>query len=311
MHHHVPGLRSGEGTWTGIGCAGCGEESVRGHPPAAGRGEAGGGPGGGLVDDVRVSSWGELQERLFEGSWRHDLGRFRSRFAYRGMSRSAYGLRTSLMRLRGAYERHEGHLLRNFRKYAHRDAVRADSLWNWLALAQHHGLPTRLLDWTFSPYVALHIATEEPARYDSDGVVWSVDYVGCNRHLPGALREVLEGEGSDVFTVEMLDRVAPSLRELEGLSGRPFVVFLEPPSLDSRIVNQFALFSLMSRPKTRLDRWLRRHPRLYRRIIIPARLKWEVRDKLDQANITERVLYPGLDGLCRWLRRYYSPGPSP
>ena len=40
--------------------------------------------------------------------------------------------------------------------------------------------------------------------------------------------------------------------------------------------------------------------------MISAELKWEVRDKLDQANISERVLFPGLDGLTSWLKRYYT-----
>jgi hypothetical protein len=46
---------------------------------------------------------------------------------------------------------------------------------------------------------------------------------------------------------------------------------------------------------------------VYRQIVIPAALKWEIRDKLDQANIHERVLHGGLDGLSRWLARYYRP----
>ena len=46
---------------------------------------------------------------------------------------------------------------------------------------------------------------------------------------------------------------------------------------------------------------------VYRKIVIPSELKWEIRDKLDQSNITERVIFPGLEGLTAWLRRHYSP----
>ena len=106
----------------------------------------------------------------------------------------------------------------------------------------------------------------------------------------------------------MVERAAGSLVALERLSKEDFAVFLEQPSLDERIVNQFSIFAMMSSPLARLDEWLvKEHGDLLRRIIIPAQLKWEARDKLDQANITERVLFPGLDGLARWLMRHYTP----
>lgn len=258
------------------------------------------------MDEIRVSNWNELNERLYESSWQEPLGRFRSYFAYRGLSDASYDLKTSLMRLAGTTKKLEGHLLRNFRKYAHRGVSTDDSVWNWLALAQHHGLPTRLLDWTYSPLVALHFATANLEKYDRDGVVWCVNFVRTNQLLPKILKDVLEEEGSSAFTVEMLSRVAERLSDFDKLSKKKFVIFFEPPSLDDRIVNQFALFSLVSSPVARLDQWLALRPNLCRKIIIPASLKWEVRDKLDQANITERVLFPGLDGLSLWLNRYYT-----
>lgn len=259
------------------------------------------------MTEIRVESWDELNEQLYRNAYNERIGRIRSPYAFRGLSSAAYPLTTSLSRLGGDYGRMEQHLLRNFRKYARRGDVSHDSIWNWMAVAQHHGLPTRLLDWTFSPQVALHFATARLREFDRDGVIWTVDFVQAHARLPAPLRQEMENESADVFTVEMLERRAPSLETFDALDDEPFVLFFEPPSLDDRIVNQFALFAVMSRPQATMADWLRAHPQLHRRIIIPAELKWEIRDKLDQANVTERVLFPGLDGLSAWLKRYYSP----
>jgi hypothetical protein len=256
--------------------------------------------------ESRVESWARLHEALFADSWNEELGLHRLHYAFRGRNDADDDLSTSIMRLGGDAATLERHLLRNFRKYAGFDSVPVDSPWNWLALGQHHGLPTRLLDWTNSPYVALHFATSRTEDYDRDGVVWMVDYVHAHELAPPELQQWLEREGADVFTTEMLESVASGLAEL-GALGDDFVIFVEPPSFDERIVNQYALFSLMSRPEASLDEWLRAHPELVRRIVIPAELKWEVRDKLDQANVSERVLFPGLDGLTRALTRHYAP----
>ncbi len=259
------------------------------------------------MKEHRVGSWLELQEALFAGSWNAKIKRFRPSFAFRGVQDARHDLSTSLNRHEGLFASHEKDLLRAFRKYSRGVSQPCETLWDWLALAQHHGLPTRLLDWTFSPYVALHFMTEDPELYDVDGVVWCVDYHETNRLLPGPLRSQLDEEGADVFTADMLAAAAEDLATFDRLTKHPFVLFFEPPSLDDRIVNQFALFSVMNGPLLRLDSFLESQKKGVRRLLVPASLKWEVRDKLDQANVTERVLFPGLDGLSRWLRRYYSP----
>lgn len=277
-----------------------------------------------MWETVTPGSWAELVEALYADSWDAGLRRHRSPYAFRGMV-DDWRLETSLSRLAGPTEVLERHLLRNFRKYAHGDVVESDSVWHWLTLAQHHGLPTRLLDWTYSPFVALHFATDDLEAMDTDGVIWMVDIARTHERLPEVLRRALADEGSLVFTVEMLARLGGGglarqggseavggLAELDAL-GRdaPFLLFLEPPSIDQRLVNQFALSSLLPDPGLRLDDWLAGNRELCRRVAVPAALKWEARDKLDQANVTERVLFPGLDGLGRWLRRHYSRRDAP
>jgi hypothetical protein len=261
------------------------------------------------METLVVNSWENLQSELFADSWNQDLRRFRSRFAFRGLSDSSYRLETTLIRLGGKFDELERHLLRNFKKYAHRSVVERDSIWHWLSVAQHYGLPTRVLDWTYSPFIAMHFATANINKFDRDGVIWAVNYVKAHELLPTALRQRLELEGANVLTVEMLSESIKSLQELDTLAHEKVAIFFEPPAIDDRIVNQYAFCSIMSDPCMVLDDWLDAHPGIARKIIIPASLKWEVRDKLDQANINERVLFPGLDGLSRWLKRHYSPRP--
>jgi hypothetical protein len=260
--------------------------------------------------DRVAKSWPQLIELLYADSWFEPLQRFRSPFVFRGTPFVGFDLRSSLLRLAGGpaeARQLEPHLLRSFRKYAQTTAISGESSWRWLALAQHHGLPTRLVDWTWSPLVALHFATADTNRYNEDGMVLAVDTFKACDFLPAKVKTVISREATGVFSIEMLDELAGSLAEFDKLDRSHFVVFLDPPALDARLVNQFAAFSVMNDAGAYLDEWLRVHPALCRRIIIPAKLKWEVRDKLDQANVAERMLFPGLDGLCRWLTRYYTP----
>mgnify|MGYP001554261791 CR=1 FL=1 len=258
------------------------------------------------MEKITVHSWCELQEQLFSDAYDPHLGRFRSPYVFRGAQSKKYKLRSALHRMGQNYREIEKHMLRNFRRYAHRDVVERDSVFNWMAVAQHHGLPTRMIDWTYSPLIAIHFATAEIEKFNRDGCIYMINFVKAQKFLPLDLKKVLDEEGGDVFSVGNLSEKIHYLKDLKTLYPDTFPIFMEPPSLDDRMVNQYALFAFMSDIDCTLHKWLSSHPEIARKLIIPKEIKWELRDKLDQANITERLLFPGLDGLSMWLKRQYS-----
>jgi hypothetical protein len=263
--------------------------------------------------EKRVLNWSQLNEALFGDTWNPTIKRFRSNFAYRGINRSDYPISNGLMRLGPPYPNMERNLIKQFKKYAHKHVVERDTEWHWLSVAQHHGLPTRLIDWTYSPYVALHFATNSMSDFDKDGAIWKVNFAEVHSMLQDEHRAQLKTLGANIFSIDVLSNTIADLDALSSkrASSYDIAVFFEPPAIDDRIINQFAYFSALSDPFLTMDDWLMRPVVAsnvsWTKITFPHTLKWEIRDKLDQCNINERVLMSGLDGLCIWLKRHYTP----
>ncbi len=261
------------------------------------------------MKEITVHSVIELQTEVFRDTWDSRLMRYRDNRVYRGMGNASWTMEPALNRACAHNLGLEQHMLRSFRKYGYADLQGVSSFWQTAALAQQFGLPTRLLDWTYSPLVAAHFATENVAMYNRDGVIWCADVDEINKHLPPALRERLNERQTSIFTMDMLDKIGSNYDVLSIISKEPYAFFFEPASTVNRIANQFALFSLTTDPAIAITD-LPGLKDCFSRIIIPREIKLEIRDKLDYINISERMIYPGLDGIARWItRRYANLGP--
>jgi len=261
------------------------------------------------MKQIIIHSFEELQTVIFKDTWNDRLMRYRDNRVYRGMADGSWSLEPALLRACAHDLSLEKHMLRSFRKYGYAELQQITSFWQTAAMAQQYGLPTRLLDWTYSPLVAAHFVTEDVSHYDTDGVIYCADVNGINAHLPGSLLEKLRKRQSSIFTMDMLDKLGDSYDALSAISDTPFAFFFEPASVVNRIANQYALFSLTTDPSVPIDR-LPGLTDCFTRVIIPHEAKLEIRDKLDYINISERMIYPGLDGICKWItRRYADLGP--
>lgn len=263
-----------------------------------------------MVKIERITEMKMVLELLSEQQFDGNIKRYRSPFLYRGLPNINYQLDTSLHRnCKNCQGDIEGSILRNFSKYAAIENPQIkDSIWRQLIIGQHHGLPTRLLDWTYSSLIGLHFATsgEDLSYMDQhDSIVWKIDILEFNSMLPETYRKVLNREKAYLFTVGMLEELVNSLDVYDGNMGTNSMVLLEPPSIDQRIINQYSYFAVVPNKIENIEFFLDKKTNNTVKYVIDKNIRWKIRDLLDQMNINERIVHPGLDGLSSWLKRHY------
>ena len=263
-----------------------------------------------MIKTVVIDSMEGVMRLISDQEFNSEINRVRSAFLYRGLPDVKFSLTTSIrMNCKHLYKELEPAVLRNFTKYAAIDDPTIErSVWRQMILGQHHGLPTRLLDWSHSSLIGLHFAVTENNLDDMekrDCVVWRIDMTELHSMLPKKYLDTLARYKTTICTVEMLESITTDLSEYDRDMGDSAMIVVEPPSVDPRIVNQYSFFTVIPSSMTDIELFLDRNTSNTVKYVIDRSIRWQIRDMLDQLNISERLVYPGLDGLSKWLARHY------
>jgi len=193
--------------------------------------------------------------------------------SYRGVRDESYQLVPKIGRLKfinkSAVEKEEKIILNRFISHALPFiSIPCKTIWDWLALAQHHGLPTRLLDWSLNPLVAAYFAVEK--EHKGNSVIYA-----CK------LGQSLDIEvNPDPFQVTKVARFSPS-------------------HITQRITMQGGVFTIHPNPTVPFE------PDTMVKYIIINAFRRELKFILYRYGITRASMFPGLDGLSshiQWLR---------
>jgi hypothetical protein len=285
---------------------------------------------------VEIKTWDDFQAHL--QSYRAD---HRYEWCFRGQANSEWPLAPSLERMipnrrRESLVNAERILLDRFKRQAHQYLARVPeetARVDWYALMQHWGLPTRLLDFTLSPYVALFFALRErPTGCDAcrplHAAVWAIHHVSLQSLAKAELQSLAKAELQRVAKAELergyrLDS-AGFRKALDDLIGQDtdvrFVAPVQPFLMHERLASQQGMFLcpaslklpfdiLISQPKNFSLLVIPEEPKVKdsfaRKLMFPLNERANMLRELSRMNINSASLFPGLDGYARSIRESY------
>ncbi len=200
------------------------------------------------------------------------------------------------------------------------------NLRQWVEYAQHYGVPTRFLDWTENPLVALYFACKDhkhsyqsPDLGGADGAVWMI-HLSNYRRFAHQIDGILYGADSK----ERLTISATIEKVYQGEERFQYPIVYKPYYTDLRMSAQASMFMVWGREKAPLDSLLNNQPMLqsnkssdgvrrycdqsdeiYFKFIIYKDCKQSILRELEHCGVSEKTLFPGLDGIGRYIEMKY------
>jgi hypothetical protein len=243
------------------------------------------------LQEIGISSWNEFVSLSSElDGW-----------AFRGQQDAGWPLLSSLSRYleafipdKSTWRIREERAIRIFRRKAHNylsDASVLNDDLRCLALMQHHGAPTRLLDFTKSPFVAAFFALESAV---TDAAIFALNtpvlWTATPTRDPSLTRETIDPRSKGNFENYFLQ------------NNHQIIWTGEPTEMDRRLVAQSGTVVVPGVLDKSLEEILSEYPfedALIKKIVLPRHIREEAMKALYRMNITNATLFPDLDGLAK------------
>jgi hypothetical protein len=269
--------------------------------------------------EIRLQSWGEFVARAVN----LETPPIPQKFFFRGQANASWSLRPSLARGKPtgsmtAEEVDKIHAVALAEFIEHMKSARPgdghylpslpDNQKDWVALMQHYRVTTRLLDWSFSPYIAAYFAVAELAHWEADGTIWFFNElylepaVNARMHVQAALgkAKMLDADLA-MYGSFVSDYPNPRIKAQNGLFTWHRNIDINHDDFIDDILGN-TMTKAPNKDGKLTDVPLKDVQEHYGKMIIPADLKPIMLNELrGRKNITAKTVYTGLEGLGQFI----------